>query len=121
MNNTIIEELLNEDESSSLDFKRDQYTFDKATDDQKNELLKDILAFSNSWRRTDAYILIGVEEIKGGRSKVVGVSNHIDDANLQQLVNKKTQRPVNFSYEAFHSKECKLESFKLRCKIVQFF
>ena len=34
MNDQLIEELLNEDESSSLDFKRDQYPFDKATDDE---------------------------------------------------------------------------------------
>jgi hypothetical protein len=34
MNATLMEELLNEDESSTLDFKREQYPFDKATDEQ---------------------------------------------------------------------------------------
>ncbi|HJP95829.1 MAG TPA: ATP-binding protein [Candidatus Saccharimonadales bacterium] len=101
MNNLLLEELLNEDESSALDFKRDQYPFDKASDDEKSELLKDVLAFANSWRRADAYILIGVDEVKGGRSQIVGVNSHLDDANLQQFVNGKTQRPVHFSYEAF--------------------
>lgn len=96
-----IEGLLNEDESASLDFKRDQYPFENATDEQKSEMLKDILAFANAWRRTDAYILIGVEEVKGGRSKPVGVSTHLDDAKLQQFVNSKTNRPVTFSYTAF--------------------
>lgn len=94
-----IESLLFEDESSTLDFKREQYPFSDADDFQKAELLKDILAFSNAWRRTDAYILIGVKEVKGGKSEVVGVSHHLDDANLQQFVNQKTQRPVVFSYE----------------------
>lgn len=61
MNPTLMEELLNEDENSTLDFKRDQYPFDRASDEQKSELLKDILAFANAWRRTDAYILVGVE------------------------------------------------------------
>ena len=70
MNSALLEELLNEDEGSTLDFKRDQYPFEGADDDLKAELLKDILAFVNAWRRTDAYILIGVEEVKGGRSKV---------------------------------------------------
>jgi hypothetical protein len=101
MNATLMEELLNEDESSTLDFKRDQYPFEKATDEQKSELLKDIVAFANAWRRTDAYILIRVEDVKGGRSNVVGVTSHFDDASIQQFVNSKTNRPVTFSYEVF--------------------
>ena len=101
MNDQLIEELLNEDESSSLDFKRDQYPFDKATDDEKSEIIKDIIAFANAWRRYDAYILIGVDEVKGGRSLVVGVQNHLNESNLQQLVNFKTQIPVHFSYQAY--------------------
>jgi hypothetical protein len=62
---------------------------------------KNILSFANSWRRTDAYIFIGAEEVKGGRSKILGVQQHIDDAKLQQFVNSKTNRPVEFSYRAF--------------------
>lgn len=101
MNDTLLEQLLNEDESSSLDFKQAQYPFDGANDEQKSELLKDILAFTNAWRRTDAYILIGVEEIKGGRSRVLGIQHHLDDANLQQFVNSKTRRPIEFSYRGY--------------------
>jgi len=95
----LIENLLNEDESSSLDFKRDQYPFEGATDAEKGELIKDILAFANAWRRSDAYILIGVDEVRGGRSTPVGVQKHLDDAKLQQCVNSKTNRPVEFRYE----------------------
>ena len=98
-----IEQLLHEDESTSLDFKREQYEFEGASNERKSELLKDILAFSNAFRRTDAYILVGVEEIRGGKSTIVGVSTQLDDAKLQQFVNSKTQRPVIFSYrEATH-------------------
>ncbi|MGO9116931.1 MAG: helix-turn-helix domain-containing protein [Desulfomonilaceae bacterium] len=96
----IVDQLLYESEGTSLDFKRDQYPFERATDDEKSELLKDILAFSNAWRRTDAYILIGVKEVRGGKSTMIGVSNHLDDAKLQQFVNSKTQRPIVFSYHA---------------------
>ncbi len=95
----LIEHLLYEDESESLDFKRDQYPFNRASDDEKSELLKDILAFANAWRRITAYILIGVVEVKGGRSKPVGLIEHLDDANLQQFVNSKTNKPVSFRYE----------------------
>ncbi len=94
-----LEALLREDEGTTLDFKREQYPFDNATEDEKSEILKDILAFANTWRGANAYILIGVEEIKGGRSRPVGVRYHLDDAHLQQFVNAKTNRKIEFRYE----------------------
>jgi predicted HTH transcriptional regulator len=93
MDSNLLTILLNENESTSLDFKRDQYPFVGATDDEKSELLKDILAFTNAWRHADAYILIGVDEKQD--NSVVGVSAHFDDASLQQFVNSKTQRKTN--------------------------
>lgn len=101
MNDSLMEQLLQEGESSSLDYKRDQYPFPGATDEDKSELLKDILAFANGWRHTEAYILIGVEEVPGSRSTVVGISHHIPENDLQQFVNSKTNRPVTFSYRAY--------------------
>lgn len=101
MDAALFERLLNEEESATLDFKRDQYPFAKATDDEKSELLKDILAFANAWRRADAFILIGVEEVRGGRSTVVGITDHLADHSLQQFVVHQTNRPPQFSYEAF--------------------
>lgn len=95
---SIISALLFEAESAELDFKREQYVFEGANDRAKSELLKDILAFANAWRRTDAYILIGIQEVKEAASEVVGIAAHIDDAKLQQFVNSKTNRPVEFSY-----------------------
>lgn len=94
-----IEELLYEEEGTTLDFKQKQYIFESANEYQKSELIKDILAFSNAWRRSDAYILIGVEEVKGGRSRPLGIEKELDDAQLQQFVNSKTQKPINFTYK----------------------
>jgi hypothetical protein len=94
----LVERLLNESESTTLDFKKRQYQFVQASDDEKSELLKDILAFANAFRRTDAFILIGVAEVKGARSIPVGITDEIDDASIQEFVNSKTQRPVNFCY-----------------------
>ncbi len=100
MENSIpIEELLFEEEGTTLDFKREQYVFVSANDHQKSEIIKDILAFANAWRRSDAYILLGVEEVKGGRGKPLGVDTELDDAQLQQLVNSKTQKPITFTYK----------------------
>ena len=104
----LIEQLLREDEGPSLDFKRQQYEFERADNETKSELLKDILAFANAFRRTDAYILVGVEEVRGGRSRVVGVDTHLDDAKLQQFVNSKTQRPINFSYREVSHDGCSI-------------
>ena len=90
--------LLYEDESTTLDFKSEQYPC--ATDEQKGELIKDILAFTNAWRHAEAYILIGVRESPGSRATVVGVTHHLKDADLQQLVNSKTNQPIIFSYRS---------------------
>lgn len=97
----VVERLLFEDESNVLDFKVDQYPFGGTTDDERSELLKDILAMANSWGRAEfRYILIGVREVVGGRAQVVGVEQHLPEHAVQQLVNSRTNRPVELSYHA---------------------
>lgn len=91
--------LIRQGESASLDFKARQYAFTGADDDDKSELLKDVLAFANSWRTETAHILIGVED-SNGTPRLVGIPlhDHIDDAKLQQFINSKTNRNVDLSY-----------------------
>jgi len=103
MTDAQFERLLYEEESPTLDFKRDQYAFAKATEEEKSELLKDILGMANAWRRAEAFILIGVEDVRGGRSIVNGIAaaDHLADHSLQQFVNNLTNRPIRFGYEAF--------------------
>jgi len=103
MNKDLFENLIYEEESTTLDFKSQQYRFSKESEEVKSELLKDIIGFANAWRRSDSYILIGVKEVRGGRGEVVGIDNseHLDDHALQQFVNNLTNRPVRFHYEAF--------------------
>ena len=113
MTTELLERLLHESESPYLDFKRQQYVFVGASDDDKCELLKDILAFANAWRRTDAYILIGVQELKGERGIVTGVTWHFDDATLQQFVNSKTQRAIDFSVETVTVDQHKIDVIKI--------
>jgi Predicted transcriptional regulator containing an HTH domain and an uncharacterized domain shared with the mammalian protein Schlafen len=93
-----IDALLWEDESTTLDFKEQQYPL--TSDDEKAELIKDILAFTNAFRRETAYILLGIRESKGGRGIVTGITHHVNDHDLQQLVNTKTNRIIEFSYHA---------------------
>ena len=96
----LLESLLYQEESEALDFKVQQYPFSGANDDEKSELLKDILAFANAWRQTDAHILIGVQEVRGARSVVHGIDarDHLLNRNLQQFAHSKTNRPVDFRY-----------------------
>lgn len=101
MDNILFESLLNEAEGATLDFKEAQYKFISASEDEKSELLKDILAFANAWRHDKAYILIGVRGEPMSRATPLGIDDHIDDAKLQQFVNAKTNRPVNFKYYSF--------------------
>jgi hypothetical protein len=89
--------LLYRGESESLDFKRYQYPFVNGDERQKSELLKDLLAMANSWRSETAFILIGVDASRPS-PQVIGLTDHIDDASLQQFVHGKTQRPLKFSY-----------------------
>lgn len=95
-----LEPLLWRSEGDDLDFKRDQYGCDRANDDERSELVKDILAMANAWRTDDAFILVGVDERQPpGPGRVVGVSEHLRDSDLQQLLNSRASQPVRFTYE----------------------
>lgn len=97
MNPPDITTLLNMSESDALDFKSGQYKFwNPATDDEKSELLKDIIAFANSFKTGDAFIVIGVTEKNQRKDQVVGVAVHLKDNEVQQFVNAKTNRRVEF-------------------------
>lgn len=102
MNESQLLELLYTPEGNTVDFKEQQYRFVKASDDQKSELLKDILGFVNCWRQSEAFILIGVKERVGGMAEIVGIQpdEHLADHSLQQFVNNLTDQPARFSYEA---------------------
>jgi hypothetical protein len=98
MNDALFDRWLFESESDSLDFKRDQYKFIKGSDEEKSELLKDILAMANSWRRSDAYIVIGIEDKPEKPNLIHGISEHLDDAVIQQFVNGKLSGTCLFDY-----------------------
>ena len=60
MDEIVFRTLLLENESTRLDFKQQQYPFVGADDGKKSELLKDVLAFANSWRTDTALSLIHI-------------------------------------------------------------
>lgn len=103
----LIRSLLQRGEGINCDFKREQYAFSKDADENKrSELLKDILAFANAWHDGIAYIVIGVSN----DGTLVGISpkKDIDDAQAQQIINTKTNRPITFSYRTIDYLDKKL-------------
>ena len=113
LSKVLIESLLSQEESPSLDFKGKQYQFKKTgapqvREELRSHLVKDLLAFANTHRDSSAYILIGVEEVKGARSRIIGVAEHLIDDDLHNFMNKITNRPVQFSYSPHHIEETEI-------------
>src|SRR5258708_1197941 len=83
-----VRELLLQQESDLLDFKREPHSF---SDEKKvSEFIKDILAMANTPREESAYIVIGVDCLKDGSAQKIncGVLEHPDDNDLQQKMNR---------------------------------
>ncbi|WP_157221686.1 AlbA family DNA-binding domain-containing protein [Pseudomonas sp. GM102] len=96
-------ELLNtlryKSEGPDIDFKSAQYRFNGASELDKSEMLKDILAIANSWRDSTGYILLGFKDQRPHPAEVVGIRESIDDAQIQQFINGKVKPKLTFRYE----------------------
>lgn len=101
ISDVLLEDLRYRGEGTDLDFKADRYPFAKASDDEKSELLKDILALANASREGTAYILIGFKEKPPYPAEVIGLpaEGAVDDSRIQQFVNTKLESNLNFRYE----------------------
>ena len=95
-----IKQLVEHPESETLDVKGDQYPFAKADNNDKSEILKDLMAFANAFIDVDAYILVGVRQQTTPPHRIVGISTNIDDAKFQQLVKAKLEKTLSFDYQA---------------------
>ncbi|MFN5774501.1 helix-turn-helix domain-containing protein, partial [Flavobacterium sp.] len=97
------ESLLNNPESSVLDFKKELYDFSN-DGDSTAKFVKDIISFANTIRSTNAYIIFGIKEIDG-QLDLIGLKKGIDDSILQNKVkNKVFPRPI-FSYSPIKYKD----------------
>ncbi len=95
----ILDALRYKSEGTDVDFKQAQYRFVKASENDKAELLKDIVAMANSWKDGAGYILVGFKDNSPRRAAVVGITEHLDDASIQQFVNSKVKPKLGFRYE----------------------
>ncbi|MCY1511031.1 putative DNA-binding domain protein [compost metagenome] len=101
LTDAMLEELRYKGEGTDLDYKSERYPFARASDDEKSEMLKDILAMANTHRSGTAYILIGFKESSPYPAEVVGLSQEgaVDDSRLQEFVNGKLETKLTFRYE----------------------
>lgn len=102
LSEALLEELRYRGEGSDLDYKSERYNFSrKISDEEKSEMLKDILALANTHREGTAYILMGFKENPPYPAEVVGLSEEgvIDDSRLQEFVNGKLETKLTFRYE----------------------
>ena len=100
MTESEFEELLNRPESTTLDFKKEQYKIiNDQTGVKTSEFIKDIICFCNSIRTECAYIIIGVSTNENNEKCLLGLDNNIDDATFQEKIKDKvTPRPVFYYY-----------------------
>lgn len=96
---TEFEQILGRPESSTLDFKRQQYDFSNDNEGRKTaEFLKDIVSFCNTIRSESSFIIVGVDAKADGSKELVGLNTHIDDSIFQQKVKNKAIPIPEFSY-----------------------
>jgi hypothetical protein len=105
--------LLHRSESETLDYKSKQYLLAGASDEQKSELIKDIVSIANAFKESAGYIVIGVEEEHGRAKRVCGADATLGDSDVQQLVNSKTNRSVLFLVEVVSYKGVKVTVIKI--------
>lgn len=86
-------------EGTDIDFKSAQYRFIGGSDEDKAEMLKDILAIANAWRDGPGYILLGFKDQRPHPAALVGISESVDDAKVQQFVHGKVKPKLTFKYE----------------------
>ena len=90
--------LLSRNESSTLDFKKEFYHFDKDKILATSQIVKDVISFSNTIRTSTSYIIFGVKELEN-KKELFGIDSSIDDASIQEKLKDKTYpRPKFQSY-----------------------
>lgn len=99
MINELISALRYKSEGTDIDFKSAQYRFVGGNENDKAEMLKDILAIANAWRDGTGYILLGFKDQRPHPAEIVGISGSIDDAAMQQFVHGKVRPKLTFHYE----------------------
>lgn len=93
-------DLLGRLEGETMDFKRQAYDLSK--DQDKLSLVKDVVSMANTPREHTSYIVMGVKKHPDGRTDLIGLSSHPDEADLQSQFSDRVHPVPRFSYEIIH-------------------
>jgi hypothetical protein len=104
MNIHLFEKIIKTDKSIELDFTKEHYKLLGEKEEDTTNIVKDIIAFSNTIRENSAFIIIGILE-ENGKKELLGINNPMDDKILQSKIkNKVYPRPrfkyINFEYQS---------------------
>lgn len=93
--------LIERQESETLDFKEEIYHFQESKK-YRQDFVKDVLAMANTPREQSAHIVFGVKSRPETENVVVGFQYQIDDADLQnQFPRNQIQPAPRFTYFGF--------------------
>jgi len=94
----LIKDLLSRAEGEDLDFKSSAIIISDPK--HKAKFIKNLICMANTPRPGSAFIISGVTSKPDGTKEVVGVplSEHPDDANLQEIIRGKVEPIPQFSY-----------------------
>lgn len=99
---------LSRQESDILDFKSKQYDFSGTNKEEKQnkraKFIKDIICMANTPREGPAHIVLGVKLYSDGTKEMKGITEHIDDADLQTKVSGWVHPHPCFTYEPIRYK-----------------
>lgn len=110
-NNRVREIIEYENESSTVDFKKEEYVL--GNNIKKYDIVKDFIAFANNSSDEDKYIIIGVEE-KEDKTKVIhSIEKPTDDAKYQQIINENIEPSINFEYRCISYEDKRICYFRL--------
>lgn len=99
----VFEKLLERNESDTLDFKQQLYSFEGDTPIEKRrkrgDFVKDIICMANTPRDDSAYIVFGVRASADGKKELRSLGEHVDDADLQAKFEAFCHPHPRFRYE----------------------
>ena len=89
--------LLERMEDETLDFKRESY--DLSVEFKKYALVKDVICMANTPRAEDSYIILGVKKHSDGKTDLIGLKSHVDEADLQSQFSERVHPVPRLRYE----------------------
>lgn len=88
-----------ENESTILDFKREEYR-----SQEYEKLIKDVMSMANAPISQTKYIIIGVKDIPGEDKQFQGLDYITDQANLENIIQENIEPIVKFKYYSYDYK-----------------